>query len=314
MVTQTNPEALDIDIEKQRHKPLAFLGAAFKGYDARWTTFEKEAFAIYQVFEKLDYMSLAEGNIHLYTDHRNLLFGFNPLAPNPSLARLVVSRVKRWGLYLSRFAYAIEQVKGEKNIMADIMTPLVEGYPGKRQAIKRISHVLQQRDIAHSPLTEQFFWHEEEMILKSQAKHASEASQSVKGSGNIPLTHVGRLWIPESDAELRMKLPVVSHCGAGGHRGVKTTLKVLTEKYNWKTMSEDCSEFISMCRHCPVGNSGHRIPRPIALTLHAARPNEVVHLDYLYMGAGFDGFKYILVVKNDPSSYLWLIPARCAGA
>ena len=79
-------------------------------------------------------------------------------------------------------------------------------------------------------------------------------------------------------------------------------------------MSEDCSAFISMCLHCLVGKSGHRIPRPIALTLHATRPNEIIHFDFLYIGAGFDGFKYILVVKDDLSSYLWLIPAKCADA
>ena len=79
-------------------------------------------------------------------------------------------------------------------------------------------------------------------------------------------------------------------------------------------MSEDCSAFISMCLRCLVGKSGHRIPRPIALTLHATRPDEIIHFDFLYMGAGFNGFKYILVDKDDLSSYLWLIPASCADA
>ena len=311
VLTQTNPEELDIDIEKQRHEPLAFLGAAFKRSGARWATFEKESFAIYQVFKKLDYMLLAEGNTHLYTDHRNLLFVFNPLALNPALARHVVSKVQRWGLYLSRFAYAIEHVQGEKNIMAYIMTRWWRGYRGKRQAIKRISHVPHQRDIAPSPLSEQFSWPDEEIILMSQDKYASEACQSVKGLGNVPLTHEGKLWIPENDAELQIKLLVVSQSGAAGHRA---KLIILKETYHWKTMSEDCSAFISMCLHCLVGKSGHRILRPIALTLHATRPNEIIHFDFLYMGAGLDGFKYILVVKDDLSSYQWLTPARCADA
>ena len=150
------------------------------------------------------------------------------------------------------------------------------------------------------------------MVLKSQAKHASEASEIVKGSGNIPLTHVGKIRIPEGDAELQIKLNVVSYCGAAGHRGVKTTLSILKKTYHWNTMGEDCRAFISMCLHCLVGKSGHRIPRPTALTLRATRPNEIIHFDFLYIGAGFHGFKYVLVVKDDLSSYLWLIPARSA--
>ena len=132
VVTQTNPEELDIDAEKQRREPLAFLGAAFKGSEARRTTFENEAFAIYQVLKKLYYMLLAEGNIHLYTDHRNLLFVFNPLALKLLFQRHVVSKVQCWGLYPSRFSYAIEPVKGEKNIMADIMTRWWRGYRRKK--------------------------------------------------------------------------------------------------------------------------------------------------------------------------------------
>ena len=123
-------------------------------------------------------MLLAEGNIHLYTDHRNLLFVFNPIALNPALARHMVRKMQRWGLYLSRFSYAIKHVKGEKNIMADIMTRWWRGYRGERQAVKRNSHVLHQTDIAPSPLSEQLSWPDEEMMLKSQAKYASEACQA----------------------------------------------------------------------------------------------------------------------------------------
>ena len=52
-------------------------------------TFEKEAYAIYQVFKKLDYTLLTEEEIHLYTDYNNLLFVFNPPALDPTLSRHV---------------------------------------------------------------------------------------------------------------------------------------------------------------------------------------------------------------------------------
>ena len=140
VVTQTIRGDLRKQFKKQKHEPLAFLGAAFKGAEEFWTTLEKEAYPIYMVFKKLDYMLLAEENTHLYTDHRNLLFVFNPLALDPALRRHIVNKVQRWGLYLSKFSYIIEHIPGDKNVVADIMTRWCCGYCGKRLAVKRIAH------------------------------------------------------------------------------------------------------------------------------------------------------------------------------
>ena len=49
-------------------------------------------------------------------------------------------------------------------------------------------------------------------------------------------------------------------------------------------------------------------------TIHAVKPNEIIHFDFLYMGPGIHNFKYILVIKDDLSSYVWLCPATSANA
>ena len=130
---QCDRAELDKDIENQKHEPLALLGSAFKRSEEWWTTFEKQAFAIYQVFKKLDYLILTEEVIHLYTKQRNLLFVFNPLA----LDRHIVNKLQQWSLYLSKYSYIKEHVKGEKNAMPDIMTRWGQGYRGNRYSIKR---------------------------------------------------------------------------------------------------------------------------------------------------------------------------------
>lgn len=61
-----------------------------------------------------------------------------------------------------------------------------------------------------------------------------------------------------------------------------------------------------------MAKSGNKVPRPIAQTLHPEKPNEVVNFDFLYMGLGHDEHKYVLVIKDDLSSYVWLPPANSA--
>jgi hypothetical protein len=48
--------------------------------------------------------------------------------------------------------------------------------------------------------------------------------------------------------------------------------------------------------------------------LHASKPNEVIHFDYLYKIPSFDDVNYILIVKYDCSNYVWLKQCKNADA
>ena len=55
------------------------------------------------------------------------------------------------------------------------------------------------------------------------------------------------------------------------------------------------------------------IPSP--LSSHGSKPNEVVHMDYLYMGRAADAdLKYLLVLKDDFSPFPWLFTSVPATA
>ena len=47
---------------------------------------------------------------------------------------------------------------------------------------------------------------------------------------------------------------------------------------------------------------------------HAVKPGQVLHLDYLYLGRSSGISKYVLVLKDDLSSYCWLEPVESATA
>lgn len=66
--------------------------------------------------------------------------------------------------------------------------------------------------------------------------------------------------------------------------------------------------------HCITSRAGKKIPRPLASTIHGTRPNEFIHFDYLYCGIGGDDFKYIALLRDDLSSYVWLWPSKSADA
>jgi hypothetical protein len=46
--------------------------------------------------------------------------------------------------------------------------------------------------------------------------------------------------------------------------------------------------------------------------LHASKPNEVIHFDCLYIFPSVDDVKYVQIVKDDYSNYIWLKQCKIA--
>lgn len=313
VVTQCDASCLGKEIEDQMHQPLAFLGSLFNDTQQHWSTFEREAYAIFQSFEKMDYMFACEEDIHIFTDHRNLLFVFNTLALKPMLGRHIVNKVQRWALFLSRFMYSIEHIAGERNVAADMMTRWYAGYRGKKKLERRITSLLMAQDLVQSPADEDFAWPSIDTVRQCQEARNTRPeglNHSEDGLWKKP----DNIWILFEAMDLQMKLLVVAHCGASGRRETDSTISRLKEQYTWDSMEADAAELVSSCLHCIISKTVNRIPRPISLTLHGTSPNEVVNFDYLFMGPGTDGFKYVLVIRDDLSSYFWLFPCKAADS
>jgi hypothetical protein len=52
------------------------------------------------------------------------------------------------------------------------------------------------------------------------------------------------------------------------------------------------------------------VPRPLGTQLHATKPNEILHYDFIYD----EKYQYLLLLKDYLSGYLWLVPRRTADA
>ena len=140
--TQCHPDELTKNFIDQKHEPLAFLSGAFSDRESHWSTYEREAYAVVPAFRKLDYMLTCEASTRVFTDHRNLLFAFNPTELEPSLGRRKVLKVILWALFLSSFTYRIEHVSGDKNKWPDIMTRWMRGYHKfPTQVASRVSNI-----------------------------------------------------------------------------------------------------------------------------------------------------------------------------
>jgi hypothetical protein len=54
-------------------------------------------------------------------------------------------------------------------------------------------------------------------------------------------------------------------------------------------MAKDVKVFVQNCLHCVATIPGDKVPRPLGTKLHATKPNEILHFDFLYIGLSRDG-------------------------
>jgi Integrase zinc binding domain len=123
------------------------------------------------------------------------------------------------------------------------------------------------------------------------------------------------LWIPERAVELLPHLCMEALCRSVGHRAYEATLGAIKEHLAWTTMAKDVKVFVQNCLHCVATVPGGKVSRSLATQLHATKPNETLYFYFLYSGLSRDGKnQYLLLLKDDLSGHLWLVPCRMADA
>ena len=142
------------------------------------------------------------------------------------------------------------------------------------------------------PSAEHVEWPDMNELRRSQKINADEDKNGLTLEVRDKLLKKERrIWIPSKDKELQLKVMVISLCGPMGHRGADATKSVLKEPFYWEHLDKDVELFVSQCFHCILTRSGDLIPRPFATALHGERPNEVLHVNFVYMGPGMDSKK-----------------------
>ena len=314
-----------VPVEDMSHEPLAFLSGSFKGSQMRWATIDKEGFAIVSTFRRLEHL-LWDG-VHIFTDHRNLAYIFNPDACVSSVSKALAQRLEGWKGVLGQYRYTIRHIPGDRNAWGDLLSRWVNvpAMPVRAVAV-------------FAPCDPDDSMPSKDVVRQAQRKARAAdgadvpAFDAVVGravlddEGLFRVLVRGRnvLWIPDSDQQLQVRLMICAHMRDAGHRGVAATLVRLQEFCVWSGMESHVRDFVGQCLHCADTRSGDVVPRPLGETVHGTAPNEVVHFDYLYVGQSgplasqglseAGGFRYILVIMDDLSNYVCLEPVEVCTA
>lgn len=308
VVTQVYPAYLQLPICKQRHEPLAFLGGAFKRAELNWSTFEQEAYAIFQTFVKVDYLLMDEQPVHMFTDQRNLLFvlhlygTFYRMTHHFQSAKMdhIFIRVQLHNRTRRRKGVCICW----RLDTMDKRLEIHQNFNGKcvcnTTAAELNNIIFQWKTMAHSRAYSSFTrspWFTSSLCKVRWWKFTLRGKKGM-------------------DSCWRCRIETQSTCSRPlwktGNHEIDATASIIKDQYQWDGIYEDISNFLKPCIHCLVNRTGDIVPHSSGHQMHREDPNEVVYLNFLYMGACSTEDLYVLILRKDFSFFLWHFPFKKA--
>ena len=180
----------------------------------------------------------------------------------------------------------------------------------------QVEEILETHDGEDYPMEEQ--WPTMEQVRTAQQGVPEEMVTElglVRKDGYLWDPTGATRFVPPQPQHLRVRLLLVGHAGAAGHRGIQGTQEIMGKRFWWPGMNKDIDKFIHQCLLCVKSRGGGMVPRPLGAQLRASKPKELLHFDFLQMALTADeGDEYLLVLKDGFSTFVMLFPCRAATA
>ena len=257
--------------EHQNKIPIQFVSKSLTGAQLRWSTPEKEMYALYYCVRKLEHL-ISDRIIVCKTDHKN----------NVLIRSTGSDKVLRWDLYLQNFQIRKEYIKGSENEISDTFS--------------RLCSVSDKNEYIH-PLMEENIETEYLGICQEFDKN-TEYIAPVEEEARSLSTEV-------------YKLMSKVHNSIVGHLGVERTIKKLIRlDHKWPTMRADVIKFIKECPCCQK-MSYLKVPILTSpYTTASLELMKKISMDCIGPIRESDGYTHILTIIDNFSRYVGLYPIK----
>jgi site-specific DNA-cytosine methylase len=98
--------------------------------------------------------------------------------------------------------------------------------------------------------------------------------------------------------QLVASIIAVAHQGVSGHRPPDVTLKTLKKLFYFDNMASTVKNMVGNCLQCLKNRKGDWVTRPMGSALLGDSPNEVIHMDFFYIGP-----QYQLTIKDSLTGF-----------
>jgi len=287
--------------------PIEFISKTLTIAERKWSTYEKEAFAIFYALRKWEHF-LKDVTFTLFTDHKNLTY----IATDPN------AKVTRWRMAVQDYDFDIAYIPGEENLVADALSRLcLKEDPKEDRKIERARqsiHALLTTTLFDEwePVREQFpekehteYYIQSEDLEKFQHLNVNTAYINALTDRTIPKDFK---YIPPD----KFKIIEQCHNHEVGHWGVNRTIEMVKtlieldpkyENIQWNCMRKDVQTYILRCDCCNKMNERQLTSHVKKYTTSEYGVMKCIAIDAIHMPKAKSGNKYILTVIDTFTRY-----------
>ena len=266
--------------KKGVEKPIYLLSHKLSDTQTRWSTIEKEAYAIHYALQKLNHY-LHSAAFTIYTDHRPLEHLLNSPMQN--------KKIQTWALSMAGYNCTIQYLKGKDNVCADLLSRAVDveedsvdspvDIDDRNYLVSAInSNLIEPKEFAsYKNPDESSMTHErptlqgidmireqesdkEILDLKSRLKNGR--AKKIEQKKYIVMDEiVYYLSQPDDEPLIRLYIPshlrknvLIQYHDDNGHMGVEKTFQSIKRKYFWPCLLRDINDFVGRCVSCQTRN------------------------------------------------------------
>jgi len=262
-------------------RPITFLSKSLSGSQLNWSTYDKEAFALFYSVFKFRHL-LCGPKFIIRTDHKNLLYvGEGGNSP----------KVQRWRQFLSTFNFDVEYIKGEENIAADGFSRLCvfEEYESNGANV-------------HDHIKNNFRTPTQAFSRLCALSDPDEEVEAYMENDHIP-------------RDLYKQIGKV-HNSYDGHFGIHITYNKLQDKnIQHPKLRDYIRKYIKNCPHCQKMSELKYPIKTNPFVTNSKSPMDRINVDTIGpLPEAIDGSNYILVIIDSFSRYINLYPTKSTSA
>ena len=252
-------------------QPLGFFSKKLSPAEQRYSTYDRELLAAYLAVKHFKHM-LEARQFTIYTDHKPLTFAFRQRADKQSPRQL------RHLDLIGQYTTDIRHISGKDNVVADALS---------RIASLELPGCVELETLARAQLDDVELQH----LLKSE-KTSLQLVQVQVDTENIYCdisTGTHRPYIPVS-----LRRQIVNSLHGLSHPGIRSSVKLVQQKYVWPSMNTDVRNWVRCCISCQKNKVQRHTITPLSEYPPAEDRFDHINIDIIGPLPLSEGMKYCL--------------------
>jgi len=288
LVTDASSTAIGAALHQQigdSSQPIAFYSRKLTETQRTYSAFDRELLAAYQ--SVLHFKSAIDGQrVTLFTDHKPLVSAFHSKNPAKS------DRQQRHLAVLTEFLVDAVHIKGKDNIVADTLSRSVNLIQ---------SEIVNLEELAKAQESDEDFQIYKEKLKQFPLQHGTLFC-------NTDAVHP-RPFVPQS-----LRSAVFKKLHNLSHPGIKSSIKLIRDRYVWPSIERDVREWCRECLQCQSSKITRHTKPGYSFQVPVSGRFQVVHIDIVgplphsYQTGSTNEARYLLTAIDRASRWVEASP------